>query len=141
MSTSSDASGTAAATGPRAALGTPLLLFAACAVVGVLAALQRFTSAMNFPLVFGAVCLVFGLLTLRHRAGRALVCVLLVVLGPALAVGGWTVQNRRVVSGLVETRDVIAAALVDATGAIVDYAVGYEDERRLMEAARRLLAP
>ena len=78
----------------------------ACAVVGVLAALGKFNSILNFPVIFALVCLFFGLLSLwRQQPRRAIPARGLILLaGVAVAVGGWVYQGRQIEERLAEAR-------------------------------------
>lgn len=91
--------------GPRRSAG-PLVLAAACAVVGVLAARGTFDSIFNFPLVFAGVCLVLGAFALwRERAlGRVWLRGALLLAGAAAAAGGWLYQVERVEARQAERR-------------------------------------
>jgi len=91
--------------------GSALIVFGACAVVGVLAALGKFNSMMNFPVVFAGICLFFGLVSLwRDRPREAVPArAVLLLLGVAIAVGGWLYQSRVIErSLLVAQREVFA---------------------------------
>ncbi len=90
----------------------PVILLIACAAVGVLAALDVFRSMMGFPWIFGLVCLLFGLLSLRRRPRLALPRRLLVILlGPALAIAGFFVQQHNLEQRLAAVQAEITAAL------------------------------
>ncbi len=90
----------------------PVLLLIACAVVGLLAARDVFSSMMGFPWIFGLVCLLFGLLSLRRQPRVALPRRLIVVfLGPALATAGFFVHLHNVEQRLAELQAEISAKL------------------------------
>ncbi len=96
---------------------TPLVLAAACITVGILAALGTFNSIFNFPLVFALVCLAVFLLTvLRERPRQALVArAAIVLVGAAVAAGGWLFQARVAQGRLAEMRLEALAALEGRT--------------------------
>ncbi len=92
---------------------TPLLLAAACVVVGVLAALGKFNSMFNFPWIFALACLAFGLHSLWRQRPRQAVAGRAVILlaGAAVAVGGWLFEARAIEARLAERQQQILAAL------------------------------
>ncbi len=90
----------------------PVVLLVACGVVGLLAAMDVFSSMMGFPLIFGLVCLVLGLLSLRLQPRLSLARRLVVILmGPALAVTGFFVHARSVEQRLTALQEEIGAEL------------------------------
>jgi thiol-disulfide isomerase/thioredoxin len=93
--------------------GGPLVLFVACAVVGALAAVGKFNSIMNFPVIFALICLGFGLASLwRDRARVAVAPVaFLLLLGVALAVGGWVYQKQVIRASLQTFQEEVFASL------------------------------
>jgi thiol-disulfide isomerase/thioredoxin len=84
----------------------PILMATACAVVGVLAALGKFNSILNFPVIFAFVCLFFGGLSLwREQPRRAIAARGVILLaGVAVAVGGWVYQGRQIDERLADGR-------------------------------------
>lgn len=90
----------------------PIVLLIACGVVGGLAARGSFMSMMNFPLIFGLVCLFFGVLSLRKQPRVALLPrAVLVVLGAAIAIGGWQMQVNLVEQRHLRTQKEVFAEL------------------------------
>lgn len=83
-----------------------LVMASACAAVGVLAALGKFNAMMNFPVVFALICLGFGLLSIwRQKPRRALASrALILLIGAAVAVGGWEYQKRQIDRRLADRR-------------------------------------
>ena len=73
----------------------PTLLLVACAVVGILATRGMFLSMSGFPWIFGVVCLAIGSISLLRKPRVAIaVRFMLLVIGTALAFGGWIGQSR-----------------------------------------------
>ncbi len=89
----------------------PLLLAAACTVVGALAATGRFNSIFHFPLVFAGVCVVVGLVSLWRDPGPRVPRAALVAVGAAIAVGGWVYNTMALQAGMREAGSAILAEL------------------------------
>ncbi len=90
----------------------PVILLVACAVVGLLAAIDTFSSAEGFPLILGLVCLGVGLLSLRSQPRVALLRRLaVIVLGPALATAGFLVYGHNLEQRLAALQQEISAEL------------------------------
>ena len=85
---------------------SPILTATACTVVGVLAALGKFNSILNFPVIFAFVVLCLGGLSLwREQPRRAIAARGLILLaGVAVAVGGWVYQGRQIDERLADRR-------------------------------------
>ncbi len=120
----------------------PVTLLIACAVVGVLAALDVFSSIAGFPWIFGLICLIFGLLSLRQQPRLALMPrVALVLLGPALATAGFFVHVERAEQRRVALQTTVAATV---TGTVAPALGGLEPlnvEPSVLEQAASYSAP
>lgn len=124
-------------------LKTPLQLALACAVVGALAAYGMFNSMMNFPVVFAMVCLILGGWSLWRERPREAIPVRagVVLLGAALAVGGWLYQLREIEQRLDAGRD---RALTSLQGEVMPHLMGLDPintDRAGWDEAATLTAP
>lgn len=88
-----------------------LLLAGACAVVGALAAVGRFNSMIGFPLVFAGICVVLGAISLWRDPGPVAPRAALVLVGAAIAVGGWFYQMGAIRESMATTQREVFAAL------------------------------
>ena len=103
----------------------PILTATACTVVGVLAALGKFNSILNFPVIFAFICLLLGGLSLwREKPRRAIVARTAILLaGVAMAVGGWVYQGRQIDERLTDRRLQVLEAI---QGSVVPRLTGLE---------------
>ena len=85
----------------------PTIMATACIVVGFLAALGKFNSISNFPVIFALICLSLGLLNVwrRRSQGAAPVRVMILLVGCAVALGGWVFQQRAIDERRADRRD------------------------------------
>ena len=103
----------------------PILMATAGAVVGVLAALGKFNTVLDFPVIFALICWFFGLLSLwREQPRRAILARGLILLaGVAVAVGGWVYQGRQIEQRLADGRLRVLEAI---QGSVVPRFTGLE---------------
>ncbi len=107
----------------------PLLMAAACSLVGVLAARGVFNSISGFPTVFAGICLIFGLFAIWTQRPRKAVVgrVLVLLLGAAVAVGGSMYQRRIIDASIAERQAVVTDEI---RGSVLPTPIGFDPLNR-----------